>query len=257
MQQKFHPGPEQRTHQLTKGSTRRSPSPEERQRHPERTRERILQAAKTEFGDYGYAGARVSRIAARAGVNAQLISYYFDGKAGLYYALLCQWREVTADLSQPNRSLHEIVAGFAHAAATHRWWIRLLVWQALGDFPPDPGAHAGFEMSSVNESDCLLQQVAELRRRQDAEELATDLDPAHLLLALFAAACAPIVLPHIARRVVGADPASEAFLATYTDQIARLVSHLETALPVAHAQTTQPPNRKMLHTTRVSTGELP
>ncbi|HXT46859.1 MAG TPA: helix-turn-helix domain-containing protein [Pseudonocardiaceae bacterium] len=229
MRPKLDPALEQPSHRPTRGSARRSPSREERQRDPERTRERILQAAKTEFGDYGYAGARVSRIAARAGVNAQLISYYFDGKAGLYQALLSQWREVTADLSRPDRPLNEIVAGFARAAATHRWWIRLLVWQALGDSPDYPDTHAGLGTSGVTDPDCLGQQVVELRRRQDAGELAADLEPAHLLLALFAAASAPTVLPHIARRIVGADPASEEFLATYTDQVARLVRHLEIA----------------------------
>jgi TetR/AcrR family transcriptional regulator len=229
MRERLDPGPEQPRHRPMRGSARRSPSREERQRDPERTRERILQAAETEFSDYGYAGARVSRIAARAGVNAQLISYYFEGKAGLYQALLRQWREVTADLSGPDRSLGEIVAGFARAAATHRWWIRLLVWQALGDSPDCPDAHTGLGISGVNEPDCLTQQVVELRRRQDAGELATDLDPAYLLLALFAAASAPTVLPHIAHRIVGADPGSEEFLATYTDQVARLVRYLETA----------------------------
>jgi len=228
MRRKLDPGLEQPTHRAAKSSARRSPSRERRQRDPERTHERILQAAETEFGDYGYAGERVSRIAARAGVNAQLMSYYLHGKAGLYQALLSQWREVTADLSRPDRPLSEIVAGFARAAATHRWWIRLLVWQALGDSPDYPGTDTGLGISGVNEPDCLTQQVVELRRRQDAGELAADLEPAHLLLALFAAACAPTVLPHIARRIVGADPASEEFLATYTDQVARLVRHLET-----------------------------
>jgi TetR/AcrR family transcriptional regulator len=229
MHPKLDPGPEQPSHRPTRGSARRSPIREQRQRDPERTRERILQAAEAEFGDYGYAGARVSRIAARAGVNAQLISYYFEGKAGLYQALLSQWREVTADLSRPDRPLNEIVAGFARAAATHRWWIRLLVWQALGDSPDHPETHTGFGIEAVNEPDCLTQQVVELRRRQAAGELATDLDAAHLLLALFAVASAPTVLPHIAQRIVGVDPASEEFLAAYIDQIARLVRHLETA----------------------------
>lgn len=228
MSRKLDPGSDQPSHRSTRGPARRSPSRAERQRDPERTRERILQAAETEFSDYGYAGARVSRIAARAGVNAQLISYYFDGKAGLYQALLRQWREVTADLSRPDRPLNEIVAGFARAAATHRWWVRLLVWQALGDSPTCPDGHTGWGIPGLNEPDCLIQQVVEVRRRQDAGQLATDLDPAHLLLALFAAASAPTVLPHIARRIVGADPGSEEFLATYTDQLARLVRHLET-----------------------------
>src|SRR5581483_9805400 len=66
---------------------RRQPAPDERKRDADRTRERILEAAIAEFGAHGFAGARVSAIAQRAGVNQQLISYYFDGKAGLYQAL--------------------------------------------------------------------------------------------------------------------------------------------------------------------------
>ena len=60
-------------------STRRAPAPHERQRDPERTKARILDAATEEFSAKGFAGARVSEIAARAGVNQQLIAYYFDG----------------------------------------------------------------------------------------------------------------------------------------------------------------------------------
>jgi len=54
--------------------------------HPDR-RTRILQAAREEFGARGFDGARVARIARRAGVNKQLIFYYFDTKAGLYDAV--------------------------------------------------------------------------------------------------------------------------------------------------------------------------
>ena len=72
---------------MTASKPRRSPKPEERQRDPERTRRLILEAAGAEFAAKGYAGARIAAIAARAGVNQQLISYYFDGKEGLYRAM--------------------------------------------------------------------------------------------------------------------------------------------------------------------------
>jgi AcrR family transcriptional regulator len=66
------------------------------------------EAAVTEFGEHGYAGARISAIASRAGVNQQLISYYFDGE-GLYRALQDRWRTISASA---NRDLpaagHEI-----------------------------------------------------------------------------------------------------------------------------------------------------
>lgn len=47
-------------------------------------RDRLLAAARREFADFGYAGARVARIAERAAVNKQLLYYYFGSKAGLH-----------------------------------------------------------------------------------------------------------------------------------------------------------------------------
>ncbi|MEJ5992068.1 TetR/AcrR family transcriptional regulator [Ramlibacter sp. PS3R-8] len=51
-------------------------------------REAILAAARQEFSAKGPAGARVNEIAARSGVNKQLIYYYFGNKEGLYAAAL-------------------------------------------------------------------------------------------------------------------------------------------------------------------------
>lgn len=51
------------------------------------SRNRIAAAARAEFAEHGYAGARVARIAKRAGLNKQLIFYYFGSKAGLYAAI--------------------------------------------------------------------------------------------------------------------------------------------------------------------------
>jgi TetR/AcrR family transcriptional regulator len=48
----------------------------------------ILAAARGEFGQHGFAGGRVDRIARRAGVNKQLIFYYFGSKRGLYRSVL-------------------------------------------------------------------------------------------------------------------------------------------------------------------------
>ena len=71
---------------------RRSPAAHERRRDAERTRQALLDAALTEFAAKGRTGARVSEIAGRAGVNKQLISYYFGGKDGLYRALVEGWQ---------------------------------------------------------------------------------------------------------------------------------------------------------------------
>jgi TetR/AcrR family transcriptional regulator len=197
---------------------RRAPAPAERQRDPERTRERILEAALEEFAAKGYAGARVDQIAASAGVNKQLVSYYFGGKQGLYRALGERWRAGEAAIAGPDLPLDATVRRYLAATVEQRQAARLLVWGGLEDSGEDPDAP---------ERTARLQQVvADLRRRQQAGELAEDLDPASVALALFAAAAAPVVLPQIARSILGTDPDSEEFLARYGDQLGRMVRAL-------------------------------
>jgi len=58
--------------------------PADAMRDPERTKSRLLDAARTEFSEMGLNGARVNTIAARAGVNKQLLYYYFGDKESLY-----------------------------------------------------------------------------------------------------------------------------------------------------------------------------
>jgi AcrR family transcriptional regulator len=57
-------------------------------RDPDRTRARILDAATREFAHYGLGGARVDRIAERAGANKRMLYYYFDSKENLFLAAL-------------------------------------------------------------------------------------------------------------------------------------------------------------------------
>jgi AcrR family transcriptional regulator len=48
------------------------------------TKERILTAAKQEFAQFGFDGARMGSIAKRADANQALLHYYFDSKEKLY-----------------------------------------------------------------------------------------------------------------------------------------------------------------------------
>jgi len=59
-----------------------------RLRDPERTRERILEAATAEFSGRGLGGARVDSIAAAAGVNKRMLYHYFGNKEELFLAVL-------------------------------------------------------------------------------------------------------------------------------------------------------------------------
>lgn len=72
-------------------------------RDPVATRNKLLTAARLEFARHGFAGARVDEIAARAGVNKQLVYHYFGDKDALYLAVL-EW--VYADIREQERQLN-------------------------------------------------------------------------------------------------------------------------------------------------------
>src|SRR5215475_3508755 len=57
-------------------------------RDPEGMRLRILDAAKQEFATHGLAGARVDRIADKAGANKRMLYYHVGKKDDLYLEVL-------------------------------------------------------------------------------------------------------------------------------------------------------------------------
>ena len=52
------------------------------------SRDRIINAALDEFGQFGLAGARVDRIAKKAGLNKAMIYYHFNSKENLYREMI-------------------------------------------------------------------------------------------------------------------------------------------------------------------------
>jgi len=72
-------------------------------RDPVRNQGRILKAAVAEFARYGLGGARVDRIAARAGANKRMLYYYYGNKDALFLAVL---EESYASIRTAERALH-------------------------------------------------------------------------------------------------------------------------------------------------------
>lgn len=74
-----------------------------RRRDPARNQGRILKAAVAEFARHGLGGARVDRIAARAGANKRMLYYYFGNKDDLFLAVL---EDSYARIRSAERALH-------------------------------------------------------------------------------------------------------------------------------------------------------
>ncbi len=195
-------------------TSRRTPDPAARQRDADRTQAALLDAAQVEFAAKGLAGARVSEIAARAGVNKQLISYYFGGKNGLYDAILQRWHAQEQDLARPELALPDVVLGYLHTGIRQRDLQRMFVRECLDE-----------DISQViSEPDAP--EIEDLRRRQRDGELADELDPAFVLLALQAIVAAGVVFPRDVKRYLGLEPDSPEYESHAAEQLRRILRRL-------------------------------
>ncbi|GLZ06451.1 TetR family transcriptional regulator [Actinomadura sp. NBRC 104412] len=64
------------------------PTPARQKRDREATHRRLLEAARTLFGEHGYDGVTVRMIASAADANVALVHRYFGSKAALFGAVL-------------------------------------------------------------------------------------------------------------------------------------------------------------------------
>jgi len=77
--------------------------PRSGRRDPQRNQGRILKAATDEFARHGLGGARVDRIAARAGANKRMLYYYYGNKDDLFLEVL---EAAYAQIRNAEKALH-------------------------------------------------------------------------------------------------------------------------------------------------------
>ncbi|MGH3785430.1 MAG: TetR/AcrR family transcriptional regulator [Pseudonocardiaceae bacterium] len=97
------------------------------------TKELLLAAAREEFAAHGIAGARVDRIAERAGVNKERIYGYFGNKDRLFDAVVTAALDELAD-AVPLSGQDDPVDYVGRVYDFHRdnpTLLRLLLWEAL------------------------------------------------------------------------------------------------------------------------------
>lgn len=84
----------------TSATTGTGPKRRRQKRNAPATRQRILDAAMTEFAQHGYSGSRIERISNTADVNVSMIYHYFGNKDDLYIAALEATYKVIRDREQ-------------------------------------------------------------------------------------------------------------------------------------------------------------
>ncbi len=109
--------------------------PKDRTERGHASRERILDAAGTLFGERGYAGTSTAAICRRARVAKTALYWHFDHKEGLLIAALeranSKWREEiqkrTYETSDPNERLDLLIAGLRNIVENHEETLCLLL----------------------------------------------------------------------------------------------------------------------------------
>jgi len=188
-------------------------------RNPERTQERILQAAFKEFAAKGFAGARVDAIAQGAAINKRMLYHYFGDKEALFREVLRRkieqrqaWGVATPD--DPRESLPY----WFDLACKDKDWIRLLEWEALqfGE---------GRLIDEERRLEAARQAVQRILRRQARGRLSADLDSRNMLLAMLALTWFPVAFPQLTRLITGVTASDPRFIRSHH----KFLRHMATA----------------------------
>jgi AcrR family transcriptional regulator len=98
----------------------------------DRTKQRLLEAATAEFAAYGFAGARVDRIAQTAGANKQAIYAYFESKENLFEAIYDEMvASLIAAVKMDAGDLPGYVGSLVDYYAQHPEVLRIASWYEL------------------------------------------------------------------------------------------------------------------------------
>ncbi len=167
------------------------------------TQQRLLAAARDEFAAYGVAGARVDRIAERAGVNKQRIYGYFGNKDQLFDAVVAAALDELA-ATTPLTSGEDPAEYVGKVYDFHRdnpTLLRLLLWEAL---------HYR-ERPLPNEADRAERYQAKVAALAESLGLEPSADVAAHLLTLIGLAAWPNAVPQMARLLLAAPTDTEEF----------------------------------------------
>jgi len=166
----------------------------------ERTRRRLKEAAVAEFAEHGFAGTKMTSIAARAGINKERLYSYFGDKRALWEQVLADELDALATAVEVGGVGLDDIGEFAGATydyhAEHPKLARLLQWEGLMG---GPAADAETRAAHYRE------KVGRVAQAREDGVLNADLAAAHLVFALIALAAWWQTVPQLAALITGRD----------------------------------------------------
>lgn len=165
-----------------------------RERNPELTRRRILDAAEAEFATKGYDGTRLRDVAVAVGVHHALLHHYFGDKEGLFRAVLERalgnLSTQAYELMRSTPDVRELVRRYVDVVVDYYAQNRALV-QILHFAQLDTGSPA-YAMCGEIAQDMLLPlveaTVRTIERAQRHGSIRDDVDPRRMVAIAMGAA---------------------------------------------------------------------
>jgi len=194
--------------------------------HTARTssQERILEVAREEFAEHGYHGAKLAKIARRAGLSHPTLIYHFNSKEELYAAVIAagvsDWAHDTEAAASIGLSGFAQVEAILDASfgflASHRDFVRIVRREAL-----DGGSRLE-GMLGAHARPFVERAVAFLQREIDAGRLRPH-DPLELMQVYYGEVFTYFSEAAFRERLTGEDPLSHAALARHRRALTELL----------------------------------
>jgi AcrR family transcriptional regulator len=162
-------------------------------------RDTILSAARSEFAQYGLAGARIDRIAKAADASKERLYAHFGDKESLFRGVVAaDAAEFFAAVTLRPDDVPEFVGDIFDLAGRRPEHLRMITWANLEGFALDPP-------SIEDRESVAARDIATIEAAQAAGHVDPSWHPMDLLVLLFGVALAWAQSPH--PDAVTADPA--------------------------------------------------
>lgn len=190
-------------------------------RNAERTYRNILEAARREFFENGFKGARIEKIAKSAGVKNQLIYHYFKGKAELLEAVLAHAANEEPEwISRvPDNPLHIAEHRYKVNSQARADFIRFTAWEALESQADQTSWQKGREQA-------FQSYVAYWKTQRESGLVPQDLAPDLFTLAIAALTTYPIVFGDITKMITGCESTDPEFQERWSTFLTNLSTHI-------------------------------
>ncbi|PNE40151.1 MULTISPECIES: TetR/AcrR family transcriptional regulator [Streptomyces] len=165
-----------------------------------RTQQLLLDAAVEEFAEHGPEGARVARVATRAGINKERIYQYFGSKEKLFVAVLeSELEKIAAAVPltpEQAADLGDYAGRIFDYHRRHPHFVRLLAWEGL--LCQDRVAAEG------RRTDHYAEKIAVIAAAQKAGAVTDRVEAGQLMRAVIALTVSWFTLPQLARMLAPA-----------------------------------------------------